>query len=301
MKNVFTKDVTGIVLLLVVFVVAGILLAGNDTGGRRVVGVESTPDPSVYNDRGSGSRALYDLVNKLGFKSDIERMSWTSLPSDCSLLFAIAPDTKVAATWGGASGTTGVLCGDDWQSVRRWLEPGRTLVLTSNEIPAPVLMGGAKSATKLPGGEFGDAAGFTIGNSLHASEGVTHLSPSQPLSLFEGVSTVAIHGSYRVRRPQGDGVVLFGRPPSHSRKGPLEGEPAALEFRVGKGRVIAIADGYFACNHNLSRADNAAFITNIILSSTHPGAHVLFDEYHHGISTRAAASGQRLAARCRAR
>ncbi|HEY3332612.1 MAG TPA: DUF4350 domain-containing protein [Capsulimonadaceae bacterium] len=258
------------------------MLAGNDTGGRRLIGYETTPNPSVYNDRGSGSRGLFDLVNKLGYKSDVERTKWRALPTNSSLLIAIQPTTTGSASGFGGKTGGGVLTSDDALAVRAWLEPGRTLLLMVNELPGPATAGTATPAKPVADGEFGDAAGFTVGAGLRGGDGVGYYAPLQPLTLFNGVGALAVHGGNRIRRPKGDAVVLFGRLPNRSGKGPVEGEPVAIMYRVGKGRVIAIADGYFACNNNLTRADNAAFLTNIITSSASPGERVLFDEYHHG-------------------
>jgi hypothetical protein len=59
-------------------------------------------------------------------------------------------------------------------------------------------------------------------------------------------------------------------------------EASVMEIPVGKGRIICVSDDHFASNVNLAKADNAAFIANVIDTSARPGSNVLFDEYHHG-------------------
>jgi hypothetical protein len=273
----------GIILLLMVFVAAGMLLAGNESGGGQVVGFEDHGDPTVYNDRASGSRALYELASRLGYDVGISRTDWQNLPSNASLLIASAPNTGSGGDSVGDSSDSGpqagVLDGDDAAGVLKWLRPGRTLFLMVDDLPASKKLRGA--ASSLPGGDFGDRFGITVGSALSARPR-TDFSPVQPVGVVRGVSYIHVHEQRRVLRFAGDGVVLFGSPPTHSRSGPVGGEPVLMMFTVGKGRVYVVADGYFCSNGNLVRASNAAFAANILSESLRPGQKVLFDEYHHG-------------------
>jgi len=258
-------------------------LAGTDTGGGRLVGFEEQADPSVFNDRASGTRALYDLTSRLGYKREISRTDWRSLPSSASMLIAAAPDSHrgIGLSGPGSDNTSkvGILCGDDAVGVVNWLKPGRTLLLMVDDLPASRTSGGR--ASSLPGGDFGDALGITVGSALHTGAR-TYYSPLQPVSVVRGVNSICVHGQRRVRRFAGDAVVLFGSSPSRHHRGPVGGEPAVVSFDVGKGQVYVVADGFFCCNSNLARAGNAAFVANILSDAVGPGQKVLFDEYHHG-------------------
>lgn len=62
-------------------------------------------------------------------------------------------------------------------------------------------------------------------------------------------------------------------------RGPL-GEVLAFEQRVGRGRLIALADPLPLCNGYILRSDNAAFAADI-LGAGPAGSPVFFDESHH--------------------
>jgi Domain of unknown function (DUF4350) len=53
--------------------------------------------------------------------------------------------------------------------------------------------------------------------------------------------------------------------------------------RIGIGRVIVLADPLVLCNGYLERADNGAFLADV-LGLAAPGTPVVFDEYHHGLT-----------------
>ena len=76
----------------------------------------------------------------------------------------------------------------------------------------------------------------------------------------------------RVQRKTPDGITLFGD----------DSGPFILSVVAGKGRLIVVADSWFASNYNLPRADNAVFLANILRDHAHPGDRILFDELHNG-------------------
>lgn len=257
--------------------VAGLLLSGNETTGGHWAGFEAGPDPSIYNDRGSGSRALYELSSRLGYSVQVSKTNWRSLPDDARMMVCVAPDVRPpSGLFGGTGDSSAVLTGSDAAGMIDWLKPGRTLFLMADDLPAPATAG-IKSAS----GNFGDVFGVTIGSSLY-SRVWSYLSPMQPVGVVRGVNCICVHGEHRVRRIGNDGVVLFGKPPAFRRRGPVGGEPSVLTYAVGKGRVYVVADGFFACNANLARVNNAVFVTNILSEAVKPGDRILFDEYHHG-------------------
>jgi hypothetical protein len=282
MRNILTKDISGILFLVAIMIVAGLMLSSQSGNGDRSVGVEETPDPSIYNDRASGSRAFFEWTAKLGRHTDVLRSPWKDLPADASMLVSIGPQVssgKIVPMIGGEAPTAdkSVLTAADASGLLPWLTSGRTLLLLTSSLPGP---GSAAATTADPTSQFGKQLGLDISSSVVGMP--EYLAPSVPISLLKGVGAIRTHPGSRALRDGDDGVALFGLPPSVSGRGPLKGQPFAIVFPVGKGRVVAIADTEFACNANLARMDNAVFLSNIIETYTRQGDSVLFDEFHHG-------------------
>ncbi|HEX5324371.1 MAG TPA: hypothetical protein VFW40_11330, partial [Capsulimonadaceae bacterium] len=127
---------------------------------------------------------------------------------------------------------------------------------------------------------FSDILGLGTQSTL-GSASQRDYAPLQPGALTQNVSAIRFSlqaKGARFLRIKPDFVVLFGNPTGN----PASIEPVVIQFPIGKGRVVAIADGYFACNSNLPRADNAAFLAAVLRTSAAQGATVLFDEFHHG-------------------
>lgn len=60
--------------------------------------------------------------------------------------------------------------------------------------------------------------------------------------------------------------------------------PVVLDFRLGKGRVIAWADAYPLVNHTLKQSRGAILFARTAADAAH-GRTLWFDEYHHGFSS----------------
>lgn len=58
-----------------------------------------------------------------------------------------------------------------------------------------------------------------------------------------------------------------------------DGKPFALEKKMGKGKLIAIADGAFILNSNLDKADASVLLVDLVHAIGTPD----FDEYSHGL------------------
>ncbi len=61
----------------------------------------------------------------------------------------------------------------------------------------------------------------------------------------------------------------------------VDGHPFALEYKLGKGRLVAIADGRFIRNSNLGSADASVLVVDLARALGTP----VFDEYCHGLTT----------------
>jgi hypothetical protein len=62
-----------------------------------------------------------------------------------------------------------------------------------------------------------------------------------------------------------------------------DGFVAGYTERIGIGRVIVLADPLVLCNGYLEKADNGAFLGDV-LGQAPAGSTVTFDEYHHGVT-----------------
>lgn len=284
MSRKVSKETISLIALLTAFVLGGLIVSNPDQNSIRTVGVELSADPSIYNDRESGSKALFEWTKKLGYDGEVERVDWSHLPESSTLLISVAPESVQGFDiLGAATGDNddGKLSVADARGVERWLQSGRTLLLLTSRLPANMMfVGGSGGSSGDAKPTFGDTVGLAVDNTQNGSQQT--FVPMQPSPLTAGVDSIKLSsGASRVARRKRDSVTLFGNVQ------PMPGnlahaEPAVTMFAVGKGRIIAIADDYFASNRNLSEADNSAFLANIISTSARPGSEVLFDEFHHG-------------------
>jgi hypothetical protein len=290
MRKFASKDVIGVVVLLVLFVVAVLILTGTGHGGGSMVGPEDTLDPSIYNDRSSGSRGLFEWCLKLGYRPLPWRQDWHDLPPDASVLVCTAPRWSsrrgfIQSSNGSMQYQDGVgaLTSSDAIGLRQWLGTGHTLLLMSSQLPVnhlADLSGGEGDDDSYETRTFSDILGLGTQAALSRIP-QRDFPPVQPGALTQDVSSIRLSahaGEVRLIRAKKDFVFLFG----DLSGSPARDEPVAVQFSVGKGRVIAIADSYFASNGNLPQASNAAFIASVLRTGATPGATVLFDEFHHG-------------------
>ena len=270
----FNRDIVAVALLLLVFVVVGALLGGHGEARSRQVGPEEYPDPSVYNDRASGSKGCFDWVQTLGYQPVVWRRSWDALgQSHARVLLVIAPRAEA-----GISPLTGdddppqgshrdktLLSATDADTLRHWLSQGHTVILMASRLPTGHVAGSRHGTPS-----FGDA--LDIVAETASTAGRTEFGPLQPVPQTQDVLSIHSASDARLRRAAPDALCLFGD----------KGGPLVLTVPVGKGRLIAIADDGFASNSSLPRSENAVFLAHLIAAAAPPGGAVLFDEYHHG-------------------
>jgi hypothetical protein len=77
-----------------------------------------------------------------------------------------------------------------------------------------------------------------------------------------------------------EGLAHFDKADSDTRIRLLsDGQPFALERKIGGGKLIAIADGRFVLNSNLDKADASVLVVDLARALGAPD----FDEYSHGL------------------
>ena len=272
MRN--SRDLIAVLLLLALFIAGGLLLGGRGPSAARLPGPESTPNPSYANDRASGSRGAFVWTQALGYEPVPWRQSWSRLsPAETGVLLIIDPSINqslVTLTGLGGQNNDQQLTARDASRLRRWLNSGagHTAILLSSRI------GSGQSSAK-PSSDasasFGDALDLIV-ESAAPDTGRTEFAPLQPVTDTQGILSVHSESDSRIKRTRSDGLAIFG-----DNAGPL-----ALEIPVGRGRLIAVADGALLSNSQLPRSENAVFLANLLAHYGQPGGRVLFDEYHHG-------------------
>jgi len=271
------RDLTAIVFLLLAFIVGGILLGGRGTGLGRPPGREGVGDPSVTNTRSSGSKGVYQWVEKLGYQPVVWRQRWEKLPENGpKVLFVIDPrvENSYRTLTGGSGGEKDSdrtkLSAPDAATLKHWLASGdgHTVILLTSRLASGSTGPFAGSGDQKT---FGDAADLIVESASPATARVD-FAPLQPVSDTQGVLSLHSDSGGRIKRSLPDALALFG-----DTAGPL-----VLDVPVGKGHLIAIADGGLLSNSNLPRSENSVFLANLLWHYAPRGGEVLFDEYHHG-------------------
>ncbi len=270
-----SRDLIAVLLLLALFIAAGLLLGGRGSSAARVPGPESVPNPSYTNDRASGSRGAFVWVQTLGYEPVPWRQSWSRLSSsESGVLLVIAPNVQeTLVTLTGLNGQNGdktQLTARDAVRLRRWLNSGagHTAILLSSRLGSG--QSGPNPSSDAPD-SFGDALDLVV-EAASPNTGRAEFAPLQPVADTQGILSVHSESGSRIKRTRPDSFALFGD----------DAGPLALEIPVGRGRLIAIADDTLFSNSQLPRSENAVLLANLLAHYGHPGGRVLFDEYHHG-------------------
>ena len=273
-----SRDLIAVLFLLALFVVGGLLLGGRGAAPRRTIGAELNPDPSVTNDRASGSKGVYEWTARLGYQPAVWRQGWSHLSTtEPGVLLVIDPqvqDSVISITGNGQGGGDPTrLAAGDAALLRRWLasDQGHTAILLTSRLPSGKSGPGGSPPPAGGGSSFADALDL-VAESASPATGRTEFPPLQPTADTQGVISLHSTAGARLSRARPDGLALFG-----DGAGPL-----ALEIPVGKGQLIAVADAGLFSNAGLARSENAVFLADLLAHYGRPGGAVLFDEYHHG-------------------
>lgn len=269
-----SRDLIAVLLLLALFVAGGLLLGGRGPSAARTPGPEDAPNPAYTNNRASGSRGAFLWAQTLGYKPVPWRQSWSSLaPAESGVLLVIDPDVEenlVTLTGSGGQGGKTQLTAQDASLLRRWLNSGtgHTAILLSSRIGSSQTKSGPPDEDA---SSFGDALDVVVETAAPDTKR-TEFAPLQPVTDTQGILSIHSEADSRIKRTANDGLALFG-----DSAGPL-----ALEIPVGRGRLIAVADGALLSNSQLPRSENAVFLADLLAHYSAPGGRVLFDEFHHG-------------------
>lgn len=220
-----------------------------------------TLEPSTFNARPNGLKALYLLYETQGHSVVQFRSSWRRLSADTSLLFAVEPFDK-----------TRPVSQDEMEALKLWVEAGGTFVYiatapTRGYDPKDPLMGDISVVT-------GDPNPYTVET----------VSPASPT--LENVKTIAYTTPVRLKtKPESHYTTLL-----EDRDGTL-----LLEKKVGRGHLYVSTVADLASNSLLAQEkyDNLPLLLNIAKLATHDQqSSIAFDEYHHGIGFEESAGRQ---------
>ena len=271
------RDLIAVFLLLLAFLAGGILLGGRGMGLSRPPGRENTTDPSVTNSRSSGSKGVFQWVKTLGYQPVVWRQRWEKLPANGAKVLVVI-DPRVENAYQTLTGGNGddenhdktTLSATDGATLKHWLSSGTghtAILLTSR------LASGQTGPNSGPNDRktFGDALDLIVEAASPATNRV-EFSPLQPVSDTQGILSLHSDAGNRIKRIDPDALALFG-----DSTGPL-----VLDVPMGRGHLLAIADGGLLSNSSLPRSENSVFLANILRHYAPRGGEVIFDEYHHG-------------------
>lgn len=269
------RELIAIVVLLLVFLGGSLFLSGHGGTPARVPGAEEQPNPSITNDRGTGSKGVFEWTARRGYAPLAWRQPWSQLGSGgeaSDVLLCIDPGVRSDAaplTGGSDNAANKTQIGpDDADTLRRWLSSGHTAILLATRLGSG-RSGGAPSDDDTQ--TFADALDL-VAETASPPKTRTEFAPLQPVQDTQGILSLYSDSGSRLMRTRPDALALFG-----------DGAGAvALEIPVGKGRLIAVSDSQLFSNTSLPRSENALFLANILSHYSRPGGRVLFDEYHHG-------------------
>jgi hypothetical protein len=233
-----------VVLAAVVAVLAGVSALIGDRGADKVW--ESRPNPSSYNPSGSGSKALFVWLQELGLRGRRWEQPLAHLPVEATVLMVLGPRLPLEE--------------QEMKGLEAWVRGGGILVLADDAV-------GRRGS--------GDSAGgpaSTFGLQLRVRGRAGTLQPAFPSPYAAGVRAIQPTGWVRFERGSSEGwAPLFG-----------DGSGDVLVIkRLGRGRLIALADPGIFSNARLEVADHARLALNIVQTHAKGGV-VLLDEFHHG-------------------
>jgi hypothetical protein len=238
---------------VVLLVLAGFVAVLADLlRARREAGLDM-PAFSVYSDADDGLAEAAHVLGGLGW-TPVALTRPVQVVRHEGLLLVVEPIAGTRLQDEGGLGPA------DAEALLRWVARGNTVLLCSSR------------NTPLH-----QALGVLLTQEAEPHEAFTSVELERVGAYTEGVKQLSV-GTRATLQGGLDALPLWS----------LEGLPAALVVRHGKGRVIVVADPRWLSRAGLTeptgqpRDDNAVFLANV--ASLHAaGGKVYFDEYHHGI------------------
>lgn len=246
---------------------------------------EITPNRSTYHAGPTGTRALHDLLNELGYKVIRWRETTEKLLGESGKpvnTFVVIGRTKIEFT------------SDEAKSLREWVWRGGRLVLIDRRVDrelAPQSQGWGIRVLEFAYPSIEDDPG----DSAQMTKGVAPQQPVQPTVLTSTIESVMpSRFAARVQilmRGEQDFVedefsTDFGTQSSHAYSTPApvvhignrEGG-LLVDYAYGAGRIVVLSDPYIVTNSGIKLNDNLQLAINTLAAGR---GLIAFDEYHQG-------------------
>jgi hypothetical protein len=211
---------------------------------------------SVHSSGATGALALQRWLDSLGYQTaNLEYTGW-AIPDDAAALFMITPVREPIRD-------------EEAQEILRWVRAGGTLIAV-DERPQRLLNANGLWETLQVTAAISEAEELQVAGQATVA---------QPLLVSPPVSSVPVSTTGALRIDDGAYVTLL-----QTRFG-----PTLIGRQEGRGYMYLSVAAHPFTNAGLREPGSAALVLNL-LSRVPRGAMVLFDEFHHGFTTQAAAA-----------
>lgn len=235
------RDAWALIALLLVFIAAMAYYAQRSFEGGRA------DQPTTYNAGPGGTKALYQLLQRVGKEVERFERPLENLPPDAGLLVMFEPFERPVEK-------------EEKKALLRWVEEGGTLLfVVSPKASAPI--------------EAGLVLDEVDVQRKRPAPATLRVDPKRS-PYFRDVRSLRVDGATRLQEESGKTVQELL----------LDAEGAYIvAWRQGKGTVLVTTGGVLPGNARIAEADNAIFFVNVVDTHTFPDRPlVLFDEYHQG-------------------
>lgn len=248
------------ILLLVGFVVVTVisLFIVNITSDTSIITL-----PTTFSTRSSGFKALFIMLEELGFPVARLRRTYSNLKTGGGALVVVDPQIVPFSS-------------REIKQLKEWIKKGNTLILLHGGPQDYTLFPrvsrkkeGSKKSGNLNGVSLADRLGIKVKQSYEDTRNTVIVSTAR----LYGVHKLSVSSKTRWRISKGTWTTIV-----RDKAGPI-----IVSKKMGKGEVIAISDASMASNRGLPLAENVRLLPALLLEKGKP-SQVMFDEYHHGYS-----------------
>jgi hypothetical protein len=245
------KEIIALSVILLIIIVGSFLFYQPKQG----IQLELFPNRSTYNNKPTGCKAFYLLLQKMGYDATrwqlpIQKLD---LPTATNTLLIMIDPQLI-----GGSGCKGSTCSfsKEAENILSWLKEGGTLFMIDDS-----------------NNELLRALGIEVVKTREIWEAEDQiLYPVLPTAYVRKVEKIEIKATAHVTDNIPYGAIVH-----------LQGDngPVLISQQVGKGKVTVLMAPSIASNRGIAKEDNVHLLMNIIGKQGNKRK-ILFDEYHHG-------------------
>jgi hypothetical protein len=239
------RDVWALALLVVVVLLLTTLAVPRE-------GESTDPRPSTFLTTPGGTRALHDVLGKLGMRAERRLTPWADADPLRGPLVVLAPSQGISP--------------GEVHRVAEWVRGGGTLVYAAEPMERELRDSLGLRLVRFSGDTL---TLWNTGDSARAATPAPHRW-TQGVPRVDGFRRAWDASSPALRRPGARTVLAAG------------GRPVAVELPLGRGRVVAWSDARPLTNRELEDGGAATVFARAAAETTGRGRRVYFDEFHHG-------------------